>query len=333
MHSNQLRIRGRTLGRAVALALAAAFVALFAGAPLGSIARADVRLVVREESWSLGRKPPALATLVRTEVSGRMRRLENEVVAGARDSLRKVARHVQIDRVDKDTSYYCRPDEKAYLTVGYSGARDANLRRAAAFRRAQVLGQAPRDTIPPVRVRDLGRSRVLLGVPCRGYVVTLRFAYRDSMSAPGEPLGGVLADTVWMAPAGSAPDEVARFEEAFARATAADSFMVAPNAVQLAQSRGQGLVSVLTRALRRLPGFALASSYENVLYGVPKGMAGMDRRPDGGVVVQRTRRDPLELSHTALPVTRFEVPAGYRRLGPGLGVAGAAGAAGGPGPP
>jgi len=130
-----------------------------------------------------------------------------------------------------------------------------------------------------------------------------------------------------MAAAGSAPDEVARFEEAFARATAADSFVIAPNAVQLAQSRGQGLVSVLTRALRRLPGFALASSYENVLYGVPKGMAGMERRPDGGVVVQRTRREPLELSRAALPATRFDVPAGYRRLGSGLGVTGD------PGPP
>jgi len=320
MHSSWLRIRGALFASVLA--------AVLGGGLPPSAARADVRLVVQEDSWTLGKKPPTLATLVRTEVSGRMRRLENEVVGGASDSLRKVARHVQIDRVDKDTSYYCRPDEKAYLTVGYSGARDSNLRRAAAFRRVQALGQAPRDTIPPVRVRELGRQRVILGVPCRGYVVTLHFAYHDTLAAPGDPLGGVLADTVWMAPPGSVPDEVARFEAAFARATAADSFLVAPNAVQLSGTRGQGLVSVLTRALRRLPGFALSSSYENVLYGVPKGMAGMDRRPDGGVVVQRTRRETLELSHAALPASRFEVPAGYRRLGPGLGAPG-----GGPGPP
>src|SRR5258708_2401369 len=135
MHSNHLRIRGTGFRGVRATALAAALAAILAGAPLGSIAHADVRLVVREESWSLGRKPPTLATLVRTEVSGRMRRLENEVVAGASDSLRKAARHVQIDRVDKDTSYYYRPDERAYLTRRYTGAPDANLRRAAAFRR------------------------------------------------------------------------------------------------------------------------------------------------------------------------------------------------------
>jgi len=302
----------RRLGVAAALALAAALGPL-AGAGVAP-ARADVRIVMHEESWTLGRKPPAVASLLRTEVSGRMRRLENELVGGAPDSLRRAARHVQIDRVDRDTSYYCRAEEKAYLTVGYTAARDENLRRAATFRRAQAMGQAPRDTIAAPRARDLGRTRTVAGVPCHGWVVTLKFAYRDTMSSPGAPLEGVLSDTVWLASVGSAADEVARFEHAFERATAADSFLAAPNGLQLAQARGQGLVSVLTRAVHRLPGFAMASSYENVLFGLPKGLTGVERRADGAVVVQRTLREALEFSTAALPAARFAVPAGYRRL-------------------
>ncbi len=278
-------------------------------------AAADTRLVVREEAWSLGKSRTALVTLVRTEVSGRMRRLENQVIAGAADSLKRAAHHVQIDRVDRDTSYYLRDEQKAYLGVAYSTTRDQNLRRAAAFRRAQAAGTAPRDTLPAVTTRELGRTRTIAGVACRGFVVALRFDWRDSTTAPGDVLWGVLADTLWMAPESSPAGPLAEFDHAFARATCADSFFAAPNAVQLAQAPGQGLVSVLTRALRRLPGYALASSFENVLYGVPKGLTGVERRADGSVLVQRTRRQALELTTLTLPPARFDVPRDYRRLG------------------
>jgi len=278
-------------------------------------ATADTRMVVREEAWSLGRRPPAFATLVRTEVRGEMRRLENEVVSGATDSLRQAARHVQIDRVDRDSSYYLKDEQKAYLAVPYSQTRDSNLRRAAAFRHALAAGQAPRDTLPPITTRPLGRTRTIVGVPCKGWVVALRFAWHDSTTAPGETMWGVLSDTLWLAPAGSAATPLLEFERAFARATDADSFFAAPNAVQLAQAHGQGLLTVLTRAVRQLPGFALESSYENVLFGIPKGLTGVQHRPDGGVIVQRTVRRTLALESVTLPPGRFDVPRTYRRLG------------------
>jgi hypothetical protein len=310
------------LGFATATALGLGLASAAATGP----AVADTRLVVREESWSFGRKPPTLATLVRTEVSGSMRRLENEVVTGATDSLKRAARHVQIDRVDRDTSYYLRDAERAYLTVAFTGARDNNLRTAAAWRYAQAHGTAPRDTIPPVTTRELARTRTIAGVVCHGWVVALRFTYHDPAGPAGEALTGVLADTLWMAPPGSPADPLAQFERSFARATAADSFLAAPNAVQLAEAHGQGLVTVLMRAVRRVPGFALESSYENALYGVPKGMTGVERRADGGVVVQRTRRRTLELATVTLTPGRFDVPRGYRRLGGGV-VGGAGGGA------
>jgi hypothetical protein len=289
-------------------------IALFASAWTVPRAVADVKLGVRESSWSVGRNPNQVETLVETSVQGARRRVESQASAAGQGAEARPARSVQIDRVDRDSSYFFRPDDRVYLPIPFSGTRATNLRSAQAFLEARTRGIAPRDTLPPVRTIDLGRVRTILGEACKGVVVELVFSYRDSAMAPEEQLTGVLSDTLWLAPASSAAWELRRFEQDFARATAADSFLAAANAVQLSQVRGQGLVSVLQRAIRALPGYPLESTFVNLLYGLPRGlnMGDVERRPDGAVVVQRTVRRAIALSSAPLAGAQFEVPRDLR---------------------
>jgi hypothetical protein len=275
-----------------------------------SAADADVLVRMRESSWSVGRNPPGVETLVETSVKGAMRRVENTVLGAASDSAGRPVSSVQIDRIDRDTSYFYRPGEPSYLTVPIATARASNRLRASAFLAAQASGAAPRDTLPPVSRIDLGTTRTILGEVCRGVVLELVFSYRDSAIAPQDQLTGALVDTLWLAPPGSAATDIKRFEQDFARVTAADSFLAAANAVQLSQAKGQGLVSVLQRAVRALPGFPLESSFVNLLHGLPKGLSlgDVERQPDGAVVVQRTWRRAIALSNEPLPAERFTVP-------------------------
>ena len=269
-------------------------------------ARADVTVRVREASWSIGRQPPHTESIVETAVKGSMRRVETA------DSL-GTPRSVQLDFVARDSSFYFRPGDSLYLPVDLAEARASNGKAAAAFTAARARGTAPKDTIAAVRTVDLGRSRTILGTVCKGLVLELVFTYRDSAVASGEEMTGVLSDTVWLAPPGSALGELKRFERDFARATGSDSFLAAANAVQLSQARGQGLVSVLQRALRRLPGFPLESTFVNLLHGLPRGLQlGPDtaRQPDGAVVVQRTTRRALAVSEAPIDPARFALPKG-----------------------
>lgn len=279
-------------------------------------ARADALVRVRESSWSIGRDPAEVETMVETSVKGAMRRVESEVIAAASDSARRSIRSVQIDRIDRDSSYFYRPMEALYLAVPIATARASNRDGAAVFRGAQAKGTAPRDTLPPVRTLELGTTRTILGEICRGVVLELVFSYRDSALRTEDQLTGVLSDTLWLAPAGSAATELRRFEQDFARATSADSFLAAANAVQLSQARGQGLVSVLQRAMRELPGFALESSFSNLLHGLPKGLnlGAAERRPDGAVVIQKTWRRAIALSNAPIADERFVVPEGLEAV-------------------
>jgi hypothetical protein len=280
-----------------------------------------VRVQVRETSWSVGRQGGPLETLVETSVRAGMRRVEtaNQVVRMPGDSLVRGTRAVQIDRMDRDSSYYYRPGEGMYLPVALASARATNRRSVEAFLGAQARGEAPADTLAPVRTIELGKTRSILGETCRGVVLELVFSYRDSAYATGDQLTGVLSDTLWLAPPRSPLAELKKFEADFARATVADSFMAVPNAVQLTQARGQGLVTVLQRAIRALPGYALESSFVNLLHGLPKGLqfGEVERRPDGSVVVQKTTRRAVALSNAPLADTAFEVPKGLKPVGSG----------------
>jgi hypothetical protein len=277
-----------------------------------SPARADVLVRMRETSWSVGRNPTTVETLVETSVKGAMRRVETAVT----DTAGRPVSTVQIDRIDRDSSYFFRPGESQYLSIPIATARASNRRGATAFRAAQASGAAPRDTLPPVRTIDLGTTRTILGEVCHGFVLELVFSYRDSALATPDQLTGALVDTLWLAPAGSAATDLRRFEQDFSRATGADSFLTAANAVQLSQARGQGLISVLQRAMRALPGFALESSFVNLLHGLPKGLnlGDVERRPDGAAVVQRTWRRAIALSNAPLPDERFTVPADFKEV-------------------
>ena len=279
----------------------------------GSPARADVRLEVRESSWSAGQPPVSLETLVRTWVRGPARRIENRLAGATSDSAARATQFAQIDRLDRDSSYFVRPAEHAYIPVAYAPSRAQNRQRAGVFRAAQAAGTAPRDTLAPVTVSELGRTRTILGQVCRGVVLVLTFAYRDSALGPEAAMTGVLADTVWLAPAGGPVGEVAGFELELARLTAADSMLAAANAVQLSQARGMGLVTVLQRARRGLAGTVLASHFVNLLRGLPPGLSGFERLPDGSAVVQRTVREAVELATDPLPDALFEPPPGFRR--------------------
>jgi hypothetical protein len=305
--------RAIALARTTVVAVVAVAVLACAGPVAGSEARADTRIEVRESSWSAGQAPVTVEALVRTWVRGPARRIENQLLGVLSDSAIQATRFVQIDRLDRDSSYFVRPAEGAYIPVPYAGSRAQNRDRASRFRAARAAGTAPRDTLAPVRVTDLGRSRVVAGLDCRGYVLELTFAYRDTALTPGTELVGVLSDTVWIAPAGSPADEAARFERELARTTAADSLLASANAVQLAQARGLGLVTVLQRALRELPGSVLASHFVNLLRGLPRGLSGVERLADGTAVVQRTVRETVLLEAAPLPDSLFVPPPGFRR--------------------
>lgn len=275
-------------------------------------ASADVRVRVQESSWSIGRTPAQVEALVETSVKAKMRRVETAGAAAPApgDSLSRSGKSVQIDRIDRDSSYYFRPGDGLFLPVSLGAARASNRRGVKAFLAAQASGTAPRDTLPPVRTTELGRRRTILGETCRGVVLELVFSYRDSALATAEQLTGVLSDTVWLAPPDSPLMELKKFEQDFARVTVSDSFLAVANAVQLTQVRGQGLVSVLQRAIKGLPGYPLESSFVNLLHGLPKGLnlGDVERRPDGAVVVQRTVRRAVALSGAPLADEQFEVP-------------------------
>jgi hypothetical protein len=283
--------------------------AVFAAAPL----RADVRLEVRESSWSAGPTPSTVETLVRTWVKGGARRIENQVAGAVTDSAIRKSQFVQIDRIDRDSSYFVRPVERAYIPIAYAASRAQNRARALDFLAARRAGTAPRDTLPPVVVRDLPGARTFGGVSCAGKVFELTFAYRDSALAAGTDLVGVLSDTVWLAPPGSPLDEVTRFERALAGATGSDSLLAAGNAVQLSRQRGLGLVAVLQRALRELPGAIVASHFVNLVRGLPKGLSGVERLADGTAVVQRTVRTTVLVAAGALPDSLFTPSPGFRQ--------------------
>lgn len=276
-------------------------------------AAADVTVRVREMSFSVGRMPPRSESIVETSIKAGMRRVETLTQGAPGDTSGRPVHSVQLDRIDRDSSFYFRPGDSLYLPVALASVRTANRRSAEAFARARADGTAPRDTLAAVRMIDLGKSRTILGTTCKGLVLEMQFSYRDSATTAGEEMTGLLTDTLWLAPLASAPGEVRRFEQDFARATASDSFLAAANAVQLAQARGQGLVSVLQRALRGLPGYPLESTFVNVLHGLPRGLElgeAVERRPDGSVVVQRTVRQAVSISDAPLPAERFEVPRG-----------------------
>jgi hypothetical protein len=283
-------------------------------AALAAPARADVRLDVRETSLAAGQATGVLETLVRTWVQGPARRIENQLAGAASDSAVRAGGFAQIDRLDRDSSYFVRPAERAYIPVPYAGSRQQNRERAAAFARARADGTAPRDTLAAVVVTELGRTRTIVGIECRGVVLELAFAYRDTALDSGGALDGILRDTVWLAPPGSAAADLVRFEQELAQRTAADTLLAAGNAVQLAAQRGLGLVAVLQRARKALPGTPLASHFVNLLRGLPRGLTGFDRLPDGSAVVQRTIREAVALSAEPLPGSLFEPPPGFRRV-------------------
>jgi hypothetical protein len=286
-------------------------VLLGGGLPGG--AQADVRLDVHERAWSSGQNAGLVETLTRTWVSGNARRIESQLLGAPGDSMALASRFAQIDRLDRDSSYFVRPAEQVFAPIGHAGSREQNRARASLFAAAQVAGTAPRDTLAPVTIRDLGQERTIVGIVCRGLVVDLRFAYHDSALGPESQLEGVLSDTVWMAPAEAPVAAIGEFERALSRHTAADSMLAAGNAVQLSQERGLGLVAVLQRALRQLPGQVLASHFVNLLRGLPRGLSGMERLPDGTAVIQRTIREAVAFSAEPLPDALFEPPAEFRR--------------------
>jgi hypothetical protein len=74
-----------------------------------------------------------------------------------------------------------------------------------------------------------------------------------------------------------------------------------------------GLVAVLQRALRDLPGAVLASHFVNHLRGLPRGLSGVERLADGTAVVQRTVRETVALEVAPLPDSLFVPPPAYRR--------------------
>lgn len=304
--SDRTKVRRRAgvlpAGGALLLALAAA-----------GGAWADVRIDVHERSWSAGPTPSAVESIIRTWVRGPARRIENQLLGAASDSAARAASFAQIDRLDRDSSYFVRPAEEAFFLVGHAGSRVQNRERARQFAAARAAGTAPADTLPPVTVTDLGRSRKIAGVACRGFVVDLRFAYQDSALGPGHQLEGTLSDTVWLAPPDSPAAELGRFERDLAAATAADTMLAAGNAVQLSQARGLGLVAVLERARRGLPGQVLSSHFVNLLRGLPRGLSGVERLPDGTAVVQRTVREAIAVTADPLPDALFEPPPGFRR--------------------
>jgi hypothetical protein len=289
------------------------------------VAFADVRIDFRETNWSVRSQPPQTSGVLRTWVSGGKRRVESEalpdsvVPSGTSGKGGKPVPppmfYAQIDRIDLDSSYVVLPRDSLFGSIPFERSRAMNRGMLEHLVAARVAGTGPADTLAPVRVTELpSHARKILGVPCRAFELELKFVYRDSIpGSPGVHTEGVLTDTLWVASADSPLGEIQAFEREFAQATFADSFLAGANAVELSQSRGQGLISVLRRAGRALPGYPIASHYRNVIRGLPKGMSGVDRAPDGSVVVQRSYREPTRLETDAVDPSVFEVPRGFRR--------------------
>jgi hypothetical protein len=292
---------------------------------VATVAGADVRVDFRETTWSVRATPRQQTSVLRTWVDHKMRRIENEVLPDpdAPAGLPPIV-YVQIDRIDLDTSYVLLPKDSLYGAVPFERSRENNKKTLADLAAARAAGTSPADTLPDVRVEELRSPRRIFGVMCRSFVLELKFEYRDSI--PGQPglhTQGVLTDTVWIAPPGSPFGEMMEFEREFSKATHADSLLKTMNAVELSQSRGQGLISVLRRAARKLPGFVVASHFRNVILGLPKGMSGVERLDDGSVVVQRSVRVPALMQSSMIEDQVFEVPPGYRRDVAGEGRSGA----------
>ncbi len=294
-------------------------------------AQADVRIDIRESAWSAGQTPTALETLVRTWVQGPRRRLESQLVGAVSDSVLRATSFTQIDRLDRDSSYFVRPAERAYIPVSYAPGRAQNAARSATMRSSLAAGTAPKDTLAAVRVVDLPRTRRIAGIDCRGVLLELTFAYRDSAMNPEDDLVGILADTVWLAPPDSPAGELGRFERDLAQATGGDSLLAAGNAVQIAGQRGLGLVALIQRELRRQSGTVLASHFSNLLKGLPRGLVGVERLPDGTAIIQQTIREAVAVDAAPVPAALFEPPAEFRRVERGGGTRGPAPSGGKPG--
>ncbi|MGH7726631.1 MAG: hypothetical protein ACREOU_14480 [Candidatus Eiseniibacteriota bacterium] len=278
-------------------------------------AAADLRLDTLEASWSIAGLQKSNATRLSTYIQGTKRRIEARPDTSIADSaIAAEVMTVQIDRIDRDTTFFLRPTDNAYIVLPMPRVRQNNRDAIATFLQAQRDGTAPADTIAPISVTNLHRKRRILGVLCDGVVVDLPFQYSDSTNPGNEPMKGVLSDTVWLAPPGSEVEELFQFEKTFAKATLSDSFLATPTDIQLSQWRNQGLVGVLQRAVRRLPGYPLATHFVNLLTGMPPGLTGVERKPDGSIVVQRARREPVALVRDPIPATMFEVPKGLARV-------------------
>jgi hypothetical protein len=306
---NRQCIHSNTLGFAAVCAMACVLAGGIAAA------HADVRMEFRETTWSVRAQPPEQSSVLRSWISGGKRRVETEALPppSAQNPPPQMY-YAQIDRIDLDTSYVVLPRDSLYGAVPFERSRDANRETLGTLVAARSAGTGPADTLAPVRVTPLERPRTFFGVECRAYELELKFEYRDSIpGSPGLRTQGVLTDTVWIAPPDSPFGEAARFEQEFAHATLADSFLAGANAVELSQTRGQGLISVLRREARKLPGYLVASRYRNVILGLPKGMSGVERTPDGAVVVQRAVREPTGLATAEIDDAVFEIPPGYRR--------------------
>ena len=275
---------------------------------------ADAHLEFIETSWSVRSQPPQQSTSLRTWVSGGKRRIETETLPDS-ESTRPHTFFVQIDRRDLDSSYVVLPGDSLYGSVPFERSRAANRTSLEEARAARAAGTAPPDTLPKVRITPLPKSaRKIFGITCPAYEIELRFTYKDSIPGGGGlRTEGVLTDTLWLAPPDSPLGDLQRFEREFAHVTLSDSLLAGLNAVELSQSRGQGVISVLRREERKLPGFPIAAHYRNVIYGLPKGLSGVERTRDGAVIVQRSVREPTLVELSPIDPSVFEVPAGYRR--------------------
>ncbi len=264
-------------------------------------ASADVRVDFRETTWSVRAQPPEQTGLIRSWVSDGKRRIESEGF-------------LQIDRIDLDSSFVVLPRDSLFGAVPFERSRQMNRTALESLARARSAGAGPADTLAPVKVTPLDRPRTFFGVACKAYELELSFEYRDSIpGSPGLRTRGLLTDTVWIAPLESPLGEMARFERTFAHATLSDSFLAGANAVELSQARNQGLIAVLRREARKLPGFTVASHYRNVILGLPKGMSGVERTPEGAVVVQRSVREAIRFDTAPIDAMTFEIPQGYKR--------------------
>jgi hypothetical protein len=139
--------------------------------------RADVTVRVVESSWSVGRNPPRTDSVVETAIKAGMRRVETLSGPTPGDSTGRAAHSIQVDRLDRDSSFYFRPGDSLYLPVPLAAARASNRKNAQAFAAAQANGTAPHgarrgaDDRPQARADHPGdglqgrRARVRVQLP------------------------------------------------------------------------------------------------------------------------------------------------------------------------